>query len=129
VRKSSLYFWIVDDDLQFGKSLRRMLSSKGIYAEYFGSAQSFLDCVPAEESGYAIVDINMPGCDGFELLKRMHNLHYGMPVIIMTGHVISHARDRAMQSGAIGFLQKPFSEESLLELVRKHELEGSAPKQ
>ena len=128
MRKSLFYFWIIDDDLQFGKSLRRMLNSKGISAEYFGSAQSFLDCVPSEESGYAIVDINMPGCDGFELVKRMHDMHYGMPVIIMTGHAISHARDRAMQNGAIGFLQKPFSEESLLELVHKHELEELSQK-
>ena len=113
----SVCFWIVDDDLQFGKSLRRMLKSRGISAEYFGLAQSFLDSVPPGQSGYAIVDVSMPGCDGFELIKKMRELHYGMPVIIMTGHVNSHAKDRAMQHGAVGFLQKPFSGDSLLELV------------
>ncbi|MBP1597150.1 MAG: fixJ [Acidobacteria bacterium] len=113
----SVRFWIVDDDLQFGKSLRRMLKSRGISAEYFGLAQSFLDSVPPGQSGYAIVDVSMPGCDGFELIKKMRELHYGMPVIIMTGHVNSHAKDRAMQHGAVGFLQKPFSGDSLLELV------------
>jgi two-component system, LuxR family, response regulator FixJ len=124
----SICFWIIDDDLQFGKSLRRMLKSRGIPAEYFGSARSFLDSVPHGQSGYAIVDINMPGCDGFELIKKMRDLHYGMPVIIITGNVNNHARDRAMQDGAIGYLQKPFSEESLLELVHKQELEESIPK-
>jgi two-component system, LuxR family, response regulator FixJ len=123
----SVCFWIVDDDLQFGNSLRRMLKSRGFSAEYFGLAQSFLDCVPPGQSGYAIVDINMPGCDGFELIKKMRDLHYGMPVIIITGNVTSHTRDRAMQYGAVGYLQKPFSEEFLLELTHKHELEKSAP--
>jgi FixJ family two-component response regulator len=125
MRKPSMQFWIVDDDLQFGKSLRRMLNSRGIPAEYFGSAQTFLDSVPPEQSGYAIVDIQMPVCDGFGLIKKMRELDYGMPVIIITGNVYSHARDYAMQNGAIGFLQKPFSEESLLEFVHKQELEGS----
>ena len=125
--KPSLFFWIVDDDLQFGKSLRRLLNSRGIPAEYFGSAQSFLDSVLAGQSGYAIVDIHMPGCSGFELIKRMHDLSYVMPVIIITGQADSHARDQAIQYGAIGFLQKPFSEESLLEMVRKRELEESTP--
>ena len=116
-------FWIIDDDLQFGKSLRRLLNSTGIPAEYFGSAQSFLDSVPPGQPGYAIVDIHMPGCDGFELIRRMRDLHYDIPTIMITGHVDKHARDRAMQHGAAGFLQKPFSEESLLELIRKQELE------
>ncbi len=119
----SVCFWIVDDDLQFGRSLRRMLRSRGIPAEYFGSAQSFLDSVPPGQSGYAIVDILMPGCNGFELIERMRDLQYDMPVIIVTGNADSHARDRAMQHGAVGYLQKPFSEESLLEVVHKQELE------
>ncbi|NWG75417.1 MAG: response regulator [Rubrivivax sp.] len=116
-----LCFWIVDDDMQFGKSLRRMLKSRGISAEYFGSARSFLDSVPPGQPGFAIVDINMPDCNGFDLIQKMRDLHYDMPVILITGNVQSALRDMAMQCGAIGYLQKPFSEESLLELARKYE--------
>jgi len=119
--------WIVDDDLSFGKSLKRMLTAGGIPAEYFGSAQSFLDSVPPGQSGCAIVDICMPGCDGFELMKKMDDLNYGMPVIIITGRASSAVRDRAMKDGAVGFLQKPFSWESLRELVQKLDAESSAP--
>lgn len=121
-----LYFWIVDDDLPFGKSLKRMLNARGLVAEYFGSAQSFLDSVPPGQSGCAIVDIHMPGCDGFELIKKMRDLHYDMPVIIITGHAKSDDRQRAIQSGAVGYLQKPFSEESLMEVLHKQDLEKSA---
>jgi two-component system response regulator FixJ len=117
----SVCFWIVDDDLAFGKSIKRMLNARGIPAEYFGSAQSFLDSVPPGQSGCAIVDIHMPGCDGFGLLKKMKDLRYEMPVIIVTGQADSSARDLAMHNGAAGYLQKPFSGDSLLELVHKQD--------
>ena len=120
-------FWIVDDDLSFGKSLKRMLNARGIAAEYFGSAQSFLDSVPAGQQGCAVVDIHMPGCDGFMLLKKMRELHYDMPVIIITGQADCQARDLAIQNGALGYLQKPFSEGSLMELVQKWEMQKSSP--
>jgi FixJ family two-component response regulator len=86
-------------------------------ADYFGSAQSFLDSVPPGQHGYAIVDIHMPVCDGFALMDKMYDLHYSMPVIMITGQTQADTRDLALQKGAVGFLQKPFSEESLLELV------------
>lgn len=118
-------FWIIDDDLAFGRSLKRMLNAQGIPAEYFGSAQSFLDSVPPEQSGYAVVDVHMPVCDGFGLMRKMRELRYGMPVIVITGHAGTDARDQAIQEGAIGFLQKPFSGESLMELVLKQESKNS----
>ncbi len=122
-----LSFCIVDDDLSFGKSLKRMLNARGIPAEFFASAQSFLDSVPTGQTGYAIVDIHMPVCDGFGLMKKMRELRHGMPVIVVTGHADIRAREFALQNGAIGYLQKPFSGESLLELIRKQELNGSIP--
>jgi len=122
----SLSVWIVDDDLSFGRSLRRMLNARGIAAEYFGSAQSFLDSVPPAQQGYAIVDIHMPSCDGFGLMARMQGLKYDIPVIMVTGQADSEARAKALQCGAVGFLQKPFSEESLMELITKQESGQSA---
>ncbi len=113
------HFYIVDDDLPFGKSLKRLLNARGISADYFGSAQCFLDSVPPSQHGCAIVDIHMPGCDGFALMDKMRDLHYRMPVIIITGQTSANARDLAFQNGAVGFLQKPFSAESLLELAEQ----------
>jgi len=115
--RPSLRFWIVDDDLAFGMSLKRLLNARGFPAEYFGSAQSFLDSVPPGQTGCAIVDIHMPVDDGFALQKKMRAGHYEMPVIIITGQADVKAQDRAIQAGAAGFLQKPFSEELLMELI------------
>ena len=124
--QDSVCFWIIDDDLPFGKSIKRMLNAKGISAEYFGSAESFLDSVPPGQRGFAIVDIHMPSCDGFGLMARMQGLKYDIPVIMVTGQADSEARAKALQCGAVGFLQKPFSEESLMELITKQESGQSA---
>ncbi len=121
---SATHFYIVDDDLSFGKSLKRLLNARGMSADYFGSAQSFLDSIPPDQRGYAIVDIHMPDLDGFTLMNRMREMKYAMRVIIITGQPAADNRNIALQSGALGFLQKPFSEESLLELVRQ-DMDGS----
>lgn len=114
-----LPFYIVDDDLPFGKSLKRLLNARGFAADYFGSAQCFFDSVSPDQPGYAIVDIHMPECDGFALLDKMHELHYSLSVIMVTGQTQADSRVLAMQKGAVGYLQKPFSEESLQELIEK----------
>jgi two-component system response regulator FixJ len=111
------HFYIVDDDQSFGKSLKRLLNARGMAAEYFGSAQSFFDSIPPDQLGYAIVDIHMPGVDGFALMAKMREMNYRMPVIIITGQTQADTRDLALKKGALGFLQKPFSDESLMELV------------
>jgi len=85
------------------------------------SAQSFLDAVPSGQKGIAIVDIHMPECDGFSLMHKMRELHYIMPVIVITGQTQADSREIAMQRGAVGFLQKPFNEQSLLDLIEAQE--------
>ncbi len=114
---STAHCYIVDDDQSFGKSLKRLLNTRGISADYFNSGRYFLDSIPPNQEGCAIIDIHMPDFNGFALIDKMKELHYGMPFIVITGQAQADARDMAMEKGAIGFLQKPFSEESLLELL------------
>jgi two-component system response regulator FixJ len=114
-------FLMVDDDASFGDSLQFLFQSRGYTAFVFRSAKAFLDSVPSEQKGIAIVDLHMPGCDGFELMDKMRELHYEMPVIVVTGQSQAYSRDEALERGAVGFLQKPFSEQSLLELIEEHE--------
>jgi FixJ family two-component response regulator len=122
---TSASVFIVDDDVSFGRSLKRLLNARGISADCFRSAQSFLDSVLPGQHGYAIVDIHMPGCDGLELMSKMREMRYRIPVIIITVQPKTESRDTALQKGALGFLQKPFSEESLLDLIEKHETNGA----
>ncbi|WP_455388374.1 response regulator transcription factor [Petrachloros mirabilis] len=120
------HLFIIDDDTHFGKSLRRLLNCKGFQTEYFSSAQSFLDAVPSGQNGIAIVDVHMPMVDGFSLIGKMRELRYSMPVIVITGQTEVDSRDIAMQMGAIGFLQKPFNEQSLMDLIEAHSDDNGA---
>jgi len=119
MKKSVIRVFIVDDDRSFGISLQRMLNCRGISADLFDSAQTFLDSVPSGQKGIAIVDIHMEFQDGFSLLDKMKTLGYTMPVILITGQADSSSRDLAMDRGAIGFLQKPFLERSLMSLIEE----------
>jgi FixJ family two-component response regulator len=117
--------YIIDDDQNFGRSLKRLLTTKGFQADYFATAKAFLDSVPAGQKGIAVIDIHMPGINGFDLMDRMRELYYEMPVIVVTGQTQADSRDLALERGAVGFLQKPFSDSSLLDLIEEQELTGS----
>lgn len=109
--------FVVDDDKSFGKSLKRLLIAKGFAAEHFESATAFLDSVPADQEGFAIVDIHMPDVDGLLLIERMQEMRYGLPVIVITGQPAPGLRARALKLGAVGFLQKPFALEPLMGMI------------
>ena len=111
------HIFIVDDDLSFGKSLARLLRVRGYHAEAFSSAVTFLDSVSPDQRGVVVLDLHMPGCDGFNLFEKMKEHHFLMPVIFTTGQAHADERCLALHKGALGFLIKPFREESLLELL------------
>ena len=80
----------------------------------------FIDSVPVQyETGVLILDLRMPGMDGFALQKKMNEYRSQLKIIVITADVQRGDRDRAIQSGAIGFLQKPFQDESLFDLIRR----------
>lgn len=119
MKKNDIRTFIVDDDKSFGRSLKRMLNCRGISADWFDSAQTFLDSVPSGQNGIAIVDIHMAFFDGFSLMDQMKRLGYTMPIILITGQTGPSTRDMALEQGAVGFLQKPFLERSLMSLIEK----------
>ena len=114
------HIYIVDDDDKCRQSLKRLLKSLEYFVEDFSSAQCFLDSVPVDNmSGLLILDLRMPGMDGFALQKRVNELRISLQIIIITADAQSGDREQALREGAIEFLQKPFQEESLLELIKK----------
>jgi two-component system response regulator FixJ len=118
VEKTLNHIYCVDDDDAYRKSLVRLLTSAGYSVESFSSAQAFLDSVPvAHWMGVLILDLRMPGMDGFALQKRMNELESHLKTVIITGDAQPGDRDLAIKAGAIGFLHKPFEEKSLLELI------------
>ncbi len=115
--KTKPKIYIVDDDESVRKALSRLMKSAGYVAEAFNSAQSFLGSVPPNTQGILILDIRMPDIDGFELQKKLSTLRFRLQVIFITAHSQAGDRERAMEAGAKGFFQKPFSDKSLLDLI------------
>lgn len=105
---------IVDDDESVRNALKSLIDSVGFHAEVFGSGEEFLKSRHLTDTDCLITDVRMPGMSGLELQDRLHAVNSPIPIIFISAHDDGDARTRALRAGAIGFLQKPFSEDALL---------------
>lgn len=110
--------FVVDDDPAMRKSLRWLTESVGLAVETFATAEEFLDSYQPERPGCMVLDMRMPGMSGLDLQEKMQQKGYEIPVIIVTGHGEVQSAIRAMKSGAINFIEKPFSDQELLDTIR-----------
>jgi FixJ family two-component response regulator len=109
---------IVDDDESVRDAIKSLLKSMGLTADVFASAEEFLNSDYMNDTGCLILDVRMPGMSGFELQHQLVDANCRIPIIFVTAHGDDEeARERAMQSGAIDFLRKPFNEDALLDAV------------
>jgi FixJ family two-component response regulator len=108
---------IVDDDLSVLSSLSRLLRSRALRAKTYGSAQDFLAVLPDGLPGCLIVDLQMPGMTGLELLQRLKLQGIRIPTIIITAHDDPAVRERCKSTGAIAFLSKPLQDTSLFAAI------------
>jgi len=111
--------YIVDDDLDMRDSLRWLMKTVGLHAETFSSATDFLrDFVPGGP-GCVILDVRMPGISGLDLFEELVARGEGMPVIFITAYADVPMAVRAMKSGAVEFVEKPFNRQTLLDKVQR----------
>ena len=108
---------IVDDDRGMRRSLARLLKSAGFRAETFVSAEDYLATGKHEGMGCIILDIALPGINGFELKRRLTADRNWLPIVFVSAHDEPEVRSKAAQVGAVAFLGKPFDEGSLLDAV------------
>jgi len=99
--------------------MARMLGADGISVEEFATAESFLDGYSERPVGCVLLDIRLPGLDGMQLLERIADLLPPNPIIMVSGFGDIPSAVRAVRTGALDFLQKPFRKEQLVEAVRK----------
>jgi FixJ family two-component response regulator len=105
---------IVDDDEEIREATKGLLRSLGYQAAAFSSAEEFLQSDSLDDTACLIADVQMPGLSGIDLRGRLIARGVKMPTIFITAFPEEGARARAMTAGAVGYLGKPFSEESLL---------------
>ena len=110
--------YVIDDDDAVRQSLEFLLKTAGISVRGFDSARAFLEVLPAIKSGCVITDVRMPDITGIDLLRRLKESGFDVPVIVITGHGDISLAVEAMKIGAIDFLEKPFDDDLLLAAVR-----------
>ncbi len=110
--------YIVDDDISVRKALSFLLVSAGMNVRLYESANAFLQEVKDLSRCCIVTDVRMPGIDGIEFIRRLNKTGYNVPVIVMTGHADVPLAVEAMKAGAMDFLEKPFRDDRLLEVVR-----------
>src|SRR6266404_1103417 len=110
---------IVDDDDSVRRSTRRLLQSSGFRAEVFASAEEFLDSESAGNTACLILDLRMPGMNGLELQRHLAQNCNPVPVIFLSAQASEEDERSALRAGAVQFLRKPISKETLLRAIRE----------
>ena len=114
------HVFVVDDDESVRSSLERLLTSEGLTVDTFASAQAFLDVLPRLDAPSCVVlDVGLPGLDGFELHRRLRELGAPLAVVFLTGRGSIPMSVEAIKSGAVEFFTKPFLSDELVAGVRK----------
>jgi FixJ family two-component response regulator len=110
---------IVDDDDTLRRSLDNLIRSAGLRARGFCSAEAFLKSNQLRETDCLLLDVRLPGMSGPELQRELATANSNVPIIFMTAHESGHQRTQALAAGAVGFLNKPFDEDDLLNAIDK----------
>ncbi|QEG18065.1 response regulator transcription factor [Gimesia maris] len=111
--------FVVDDDPAIRKSLRWLIESVGLKVQTHELASEFLESYSPEIPGCLVLDIRIPGMSGLELQEKLRERGYDIPVIIVSGYGDVPMAVRAMKAGAIDFLEKPVSDQVLLDYIQK----------
>ena len=119
--------FIVDDEELVRRSLDWLVSSIGMKVQTFQSARAFLKAYTPESHGCLVLDVRMPEMSGLELMERLRERRASIPIIFLSAHGDVPMVVRAMQFGAVDFLQKPFNSQQFLDRVNaaiEHDLEA-----
>jgi len=115
--KKQLY--IVDDDESVRRSLKLLMVSYEFTVDTFSSAEEFFTAVPNSAEGCLILDIHMPGLNGWDTQQKLTKEGYNLPVIVISADKDGDFKEKALKAGAVGFLRKPFEDHHLLHMVNR----------
>ena len=109
--------YVLDDDGAVLRSLERLLNSANFEPIIFDRPDVFLAAAKTFKTGCVLLDVRLPGMSGLEVQAQLHKMRNDLPVIVMTGEGDIHTAVRAMKAGAADFLEKPYSDHTLLKAI------------
>jgi len=111
--------FVVDDDPALRDSLAFLIGTVGLPVEVHSSAEEFLAAYDSRRPGCIVLDVRMPGLSGLELMEHLQRDAFAPPVVLITGHGDIPIAVRALKAGAFDFIEKPFSDQVLLERIQQ----------
>jgi FixJ family two-component response regulator len=125
--------FVIDDDAAVRVAIQGLLKAVGLHSDTFGTAQEFLTSERSDGTSCLVLDIGLPGINGLDFQRQLADAGIHVPIIFITGHGDIPMTVKAMKSGAVEFLTKPFRDQDLLDaiyqaldrdrLARQHERE------
>jgi FixJ family two-component response regulator len=111
--------FVVDDDVSVRAAIQGLLKSVGLRCECFETAEEFLRRNRPEGPSCLVLDVNLPGVNGLEFQRALSDAGFQIPIIFVTGHGDIPMTVKAMKSGAVEFLTKPFHDQALLNAIHQ----------
>lgn len=116
--RSTPTVFVIDDDANVRAAIHGLLKAVGLRSESFATAEEFLRNHQSDEPGCLVLDVSLPGVSGLELQQTLADAGVRIPIIFLTGHGDIPMTVRAIKSGAVEFLTKPFDDEELLNAIQ-----------
>jgi FixJ family two-component response regulator len=117
VSQERLIIAVVDDEEPVRKALERLLRSADYEVATFESGEAFLHFAKAAPPDCLVLDLHMPGLSGFEVQVKLAAINPAVPVVVITGHDLPGAEERARAGGALAYLCKPINDRVLLRAI------------
>src|SRR5467141_1250251 len=111
--------FVIDDDDLVRSSIQGLLKSEGMRSEAFGTAQEFLRGKRPDGPSCLVLDVRLPGVNGLDFQRDLADKGFRIPIIFITGHGDIPMSVKAMKSGAVEFLTKPFHDQDLLDAIHQ----------
>jgi len=111
--------FIVDDDGRMRAAMQRLLKTVGLHSESFATPQEFLRRTLPDSPSCLILDVRLPGMSGLEVQSKLNEAGVQIPIIFITSHGDIPMTVKAMKSGAVEFLTKPFRDQDLIDAIQE----------
>jgi FixJ family two-component response regulator len=111
--------FIVDDEADVRDAVQLLIASAGFEAETYASAEAFLAAYQPGSPGCLVLDVRMPGMDGMVAQQTLQERGIDLPIIFISGHGDIPMAVKAVQEGALDFLEKPFNDDALLDCINR----------
>ena len=109
--------FVIDDDADVRASIQGLLKSAGLRSQSFGTAEEFLRSKRPDGPSCLVLDVSLPGVNGLDFQHELADAGIQIPIIFITGHGDIPMSVKAMKSGAVEFLTKPFRDQDLLDAI------------